>query len=80
MNLDKLLRPMGFTMNAYVNLEPLMYGDIVQRSLTILQFLLLLMIRYGVYMGEYPQKLLNWTKLEESIEKWKFLMKVQCVI
>ena len=78
MRVGKLRKCMDFTMNVYVNMDQLMFGDIVVKFLIIYHYQLLLMIEYFVCMEVYLLRLILLTKYESLIESKRFPMKDLC--
>jgi hypothetical protein len=55
------------------------HGNIVPRSLIILELVLLLKGKFSVFMEVFLQKLKPSIKLDLLTEEWKFLMRVHSV-
>ena len=55
MKVDRLLRSMASMMNAFVNTAMLMFGNILQTSLTIYPLQLSLKIKFSVYTEAFLQ-------------------------
>ena len=80
MKVDRLPRSMASMMNAFVNTAMLMFGNILQTSLTIYPLQLSLKIKFSVYMEAFLQVLTHLIKLEKLTVFKKYHTKDQCVI
>jgi len=80
MKVDRSLKFMGFTMNAFVNTARSMFGGIAQMFLTFYRWPQLSMIKFFVFMVVFPQALTFLMRLKLSIENKKSLMMELCAI